>query len=245
MSDFRKFKYLLKKVKNFLLDLLFPIECLACQKYGSWLCPACFQKLPIKTSFECLVCNQNTFQGQVHETCQKKSPLSGLVVALTWKQSLVKNLIHKYKFNCLKDLAEPLACLMIKKIEATPLFSAWLKQNKPLLMPVPLHQRRLLERGFNQANELAIKIAENYNLKLAGNILRRTKKTKPQTTLKAKKRLINVQNAFALTDPAFIKNKNIILIDDVATTGATLNEAARTLKKAGALKIWGLVLARG
>ncbi len=233
------------QIKKFILDILFPIECLLCHQEGLWLCKNCFERMPLENGYQCLVCGKNTFQGLSHQDCSHHSPITGLVVGLKWKNDFTKNLIHKFKFSSLKELSVPLAELLIKKIESSPLFKTWLEKNQPLIVPIPLHEKRLLERGFNQAELLASEIASNYNLILKNEILLRTKNTKPQTTLNAKKRLVNLENAFTLNDTEAIKNKNIILIDDVATTGATLNAAAQVLKKAGALVIWVAVLARG
>ena len=111
-------------------------------------------------------------------------------------------------------------------------------------MPVPLHPRRLRERGFNQSLLLARHLATRLNLDLDFLSLRRIRYTQPQTGLKKDERRKNVKKAFGLLDPKVVKGRTVVLVDDVTTTGNTLNECARMLKRAGAKEIYGAVLAR-
>ena len=123
-------------------------------------------------------------------------------------------------------------------------------------MPIPLHKKRLKNRGFNQAELLAKEIAEHYSLCLETEILKRKQAIIPQAKIKNHKaRRANIKNIFEI-DPKFtkkcvvkkqnlLKDKTIILIDDVTTTGATLSEAAKILKRAGTKEVWGLVVAKG
>lgn len=112
------------------------------------------------------------------------------------------------------------------------------------LLPVPLARKKLAQRGFNQSELLADIIAENGDFEVIKNAIIRSKNTKSQTTLNKEDRKSNMLNAFSALKPELIKGKNIILIDDVATTGSTLQELAKTLKKAGAKKIAAFTLAR-
>ncbi|MBN2466708.1 MAG: ComF family protein [Deltaproteobacteria bacterium] len=113
-----------------------------------------------------------------------------------------------------------------------------------LLVPVPLHKKRLRERGFNQAVVLADLLRKKYKVPLARAVLQRTVYTPPQVQLRGDARKKNVRRAFKASDPAAVRNKTILLVDDVYTTGATMNECARTLKQAGASRIDGFVMAR-
>lgn len=113
------------------------------------------------------------------------------------------------------------------------------------VIPIPLSKDRLRERGFNQSLLLAKAVADHYRLNLVDNVLKRTKETKTQSGLKDwEERKENVKNCFALENPELIKGKNIILVDDVYTSGATMNEAAETLRANGARKIIALVIAK-
>jgi len=113
-----------------------------------------------------------------------------------------------------------------------------------LLIPVPLHHRRLRERGFNQALLLARILKKRYNKTLATRVLRRWRWTEPQVNLSEKARKNNVKGSFVISNHMTVKEKNILLLDDVYTTGATINECGRTLLKAGANEVYVLTLAR-
>ncbi|MFA6918421.1 MAG: phosphoribosyltransferase family protein [Candidatus Gracilibacteria bacterium] len=117
-------------------------------------------------------------------------------------------------------------------------------ETKPLLIPIPLHWKRFNKRGYNHSKLLADGLSKSLNLRLA-EVLQRTKKTKSQFGLKLKERKENLKNAFSIVPNVPIAQyPNIFLVDDILTTGSTLLEAARILKKNGARKVWGLTLAR-
>ena len=114
------------------------------------------------------------------------------------------------------------------------------------ILAVPLHKKRLRWRGFNQAEYLAKRVADHFGLIFRDDIIIRQKYTPPQVKIRDyKERAKNIKGAFKCLSPRSIKNKKIILIDDVCTTLSTLGECAKVLKKAGAKEVWGLVLARG
>lgn len=147
--------------------------------------------------------------------------------------------IHQCKYGRKSHLAETLGPLL-----AT--FSrTWLNHlNSPLIMPIPLHPVRLRERGFNQSLLLARFVMSALDAELDFLTLRRIRYTQPQTGLKRDERRKNVRRAFGVVDGEALEGRSIILVDDVATTGNTLNECARVLKRAGAKRVFGLVLAR-
>jgi len=114
-----------------------------------------------------------------------------------------------------------------------------------IIMPVPLHKKRYNWRGFNQAFLLSKYIAKEFHLMVYEDLLIRQKNTKPQSKIKSMiKRRENINGAFSIVKNEFLKNKNVIIIDDVCTTSATLNECAKELKNAGVKNVWGLVVAR-
>ncbi len=113
-----------------------------------------------------------------------------------------------------------------------------------LLIPVPLHRSRLRQRGFNQTVILGNILKKKYHLPLHTNILQRTAHTLPQVTLPVKARKVNMRNAFKVKESQSVEGKTILLLDDVYTTGATMNECARILKKSGASRVDGFVIAR-
>lgn len=222
--------------RSFILDLLFPVQCLGCGQEGKYICPVCFEKIPLE-------------QKIIYRAGPKKSPLTGLITAGFYNYPLLKEAIRRYKYDFVKGLARPLGQLMVKSLETGMVLKQYQNSSpkKLFLIPVPLHQKRLRWRGFNQAELLAQEISQTLNLPLS-NVLERIKRALPQVKIKeASERKRNIKNVFRLRQPlnSDLQHSTIILIDDVLTTGATLKECAGILKKAGAKKIWGLVLARG
>ncbi len=230
-------------VKIFLLDLLFPIECLGCGIPGTYLCALCFTKIPLQEAFVCPVCAGPSFEHATCTQCTKRTKLDGLIAASFYDAPLLRRLLVAYKYKFVKPLALPLAQLIIKCL-ALHDYSLF-HRNDLVLVPVPLSKRRESWRGFNQAREIAILLAEFLQLPLCDNMLLRTRNTVPQTeTTSRKERLENIRGAFRVADPFQVKGKTILLVDDVATSLATLNECARVLKEAGARGVWGLAIAR-
>ncbi len=216
-----KIKLYFKNIKEFILDLLFPKECLGCGQEEVWLCEDCFNKIKIK-----------------NELLKNYDYLDGVWAAADYKDPLLQKLIHFFKYSFITELAKPLSQIILKSLidyEGEP----W------LLLPVPLHRRRFLERGFNQAELLAQEVNGANNWPVLNQILYRQKYTKPQVKLKREERLNNLKDVFACLSAPEIFNKNILLVDDVMTTGATLSECAKILKRAGANRVRGLVVAHG
>lgn len=235
-------------MKKLILDTLFPISCLGCETHETWLCEKCFSNIEVPDRQICPLCeNALTPQGKVCPSCQKrqKSFLDCLIVAASYENPLVKQLVHVLKYRFIESLAEPLARLLLKSL---------LQNEIPLpdcIIPVPLHPRRLRWRGFNQSLLLAQKISEDLTplMKIEIlEILERRKYNKPQMEIRGyQDRRENVRDLFAVksgADLSHIKGKTIYLIDDIATTGATLEECAKALKKAGAKKVFAAVVAR-
>ncbi|HEX7586089.1 MAG TPA: ComF family protein [Patescibacteria group bacterium] len=209
------------------------------------VCPKC-ERFIIDSGKLCQSCKRTTLKN-------KDFFLDALAVAAKYRENNLSRVVHFYKYNLVQDLHIPLGRIMAK---------AFLDNSLPLpdlIVPVPLHPRRLRWRGFNQSELLANYISENLTpgmkIPVLNDLLIRKKHTTPQMKVrKYSERKENIQNAFALNPPlpsgervgvrGKLKNKKILLIDDIATTGATLNECAKVLKNAGAKKVFGLVLAR-
>ncbi len=176
--------------------------------------------------------------------CYSKK-LFGLYFALSYQEkSLTKKLIHQFKYPpYIKELAKPLSSLMVEHFFLLNKNPQQICQGG-VLIPVPLAKRKLKKRGFNQAEEIAKELSKVLKIPLISGNLIKTKETSPQINLSEKERKKNLKNAFFCKSPAVIKQKKIFLIDDVYTTGSTMEEATRVLKRAGAKEIWGIVVAR-
>jgi ComF family protein len=247
MSTKRKFLKKIKKLRDFLLDLIFPKVCLFCFKEGSYLHSKCLEKIPLNESFVCPACGKISLYGKTCNSCQRKTSLTGLIYATSYKNEIISEAIKLFKYQYVKDLGKKLAKLLIKKINDSHFLTNNFSQpiDSFLVIPIPLYRKKFLERGFNQSEILAKEIANEFGLTLKSDLLIKIKNTPSQTDLNEKERLSNVKDAFEVKDKKVVKGKIIFLIDDVTTTGATLNEAAKVLKKSGAKEVWGLTVAKG
>lgn len=236
----------LRKIGVGILDTLFPIRCLSCNAYGQYLCHDCLLHFPRRLRQRCPTCHRSTTpRGAICFSCSGKNCLDGLFAGSTYRHPLVAESIHTCKYRFIPALTEPLGKWLAERIQEIDL------PLPDMFIPVPLHRRRLRFRGFNQsallANILADTLTPGSALPVLENYLLRTRSTKPQIkTRNREERLLNLCNAFAITpeNMARVAGKTIWLIDDVATTGTTLEECARVLKKAGATSVFGIVLAR-
>ncbi|XLQ20713.1 MAG: ComF family protein [Candidatus Moraniibacteriota bacterium] len=239
-SPLNNLKAFLNGIQKIILDGLFPIRCLGCGVFDEWICTNCHSTLPILTEQHCPICKKHeTKNGQVCPKCllSSNNSIAGVFIASHYSDKLLKKSIHYYKYRFVYALSEPLALLLAQSLQNSSLPSP------DIIIPIPLHKRRLRWRGFNQAELLAINL--DLQIPINTDILLRVKYTAPQVKVKNKnKRQENLANAFIISDTSKIINKNILLIDDVITTGTTLKECAMVLKKAGADKVFCLVLAR-
>jgi ComF family protein len=150
-----------------------------------------------------------------------------------------RRLVHAVKYDGLSTLAEPMGALL------TPTLTHW-GIAPDLIVPVPLHRSRERRRGFNQAALLARSLGERTSVPVADRLLRRTRATPPQVrTGGVEARRANVAGAFAVTEPARVSGRTVLLVDDVCTTGATLRACADALRAAGTRIVYGLAFAQG
>lgn len=235
------------------LELFFPPQCLLCGKFlrpGSPgdppleadLCPDCrsdFHPLP---ETHCLCCGRpfKTTLPSVHTCaqCRKKTPLYDQALSAGLYKDSLRAAVHRFKYTGRTELARPLAAFMAEHL-GPPFFPP----QADLILPVPLHHRRLRQRGFNQALLLTRALFQEWKKKIRHDLLLRTRWTEPQVNLKGPDRLRNVRRAFAVSASMAVKNRSIMIVDDVYTTGATANECAKVLKKAGASEVLVLTLA--
>jgi ComF family protein len=231
-----------------LLDILFPPLCHVCRTFVPGqeeihLCAPCREKVALIRSPLCPVCGAPfaTEDGIDHPCgpCLTARPPFARARSAARFEGTVQELIHRFKYGKKIHLARPLGRLTARALvdfagEAAPDF----------IVPVPLHRKRLRERGFNQSQLLGRVLAKQWSIPLSVNNLRRVRWTEPQVGLPASERERNVRGAFAVADPARFREKRLLLVDDVYTTGSTVGECARTLKRAGASEIWVITVAR-
>lgn len=222
------------------LDYLFPRECFGCEKEGEYLCSACFNKIEFIDFNQCFLCGDEGRDG-VCRTCQREKALDKIWVATRYTGNVAGQLVESFKYNYVEDLKEVLVKIIAQQIENKGLATLFQEQ---VLVPIPLHKNRFLERGFNQALEIAKGIASQYNCHVMNGLLLRTKDTQQQAKLKREERFTNIDKAFTCVIEGVIPER-VILVDDVLTTGATFAEAARELKRCGVKEIWCVAVCHG
>ncbi|HOK34928.1 MAG TPA: ComF family protein [Candidatus Paceibacterota bacterium] len=254
-SNSQKILFLKDQAKNLILDILFPYHCIHCYKESkNILCPECLKMIPLLSEFTCPNC-QKTMANFSHHCYQKNNYLSSLGAASFYENEILKKAIFAFKYQPIKEAYLPLSEKMILFLKNSSFFNYLLKSSREDLVvaPIPLHQKKEKQRGFNQSDLLAQEIAQEFSLFYQKDLLTRIKNNSPQANINNPlERKQNVSNIFQVnkkylkenSQNNFLKNKIILLVDDVFTTGATLNEAAKVLKQNGAKKIVGLVLAK-
>jgi ComF family protein len=226
----------LRQIKTAFLDLLLPLRCLGCGREGDLICPSCRQSLPMIRLPLCQRCGATSSEGNLCHSCINYPLTIDGIRSVFLFQSTVRQAILHLKYRHLKAVAAPLSQLLAEYIGSHPL-------KGEVIIPVPLHPKRLRERGYNQASLLAMELSRLVGLPIVEDALIRVHDALPQArTRSAVERRRNVQGAFACQQR--LEERQILLIDDVCTTGATLDACATALKAAGASSVWGLTVAR-
>ena len=228
-----------------LLSFFFPLNCPACggipfDGTPNMLCAECLNKLPLVRGEECPGCGAE-MQGvlTVCPSCMQapKRPWKR-AFALCRMEGLVRELLLDVKFRGAPEFARALGILLGRKIaQSLPQGAA------DCVTPIPLHWTRRIMRGYNQAELLALGVARETGLPLE-RLIRRRRRTRQQTKLNREERLTNLQDAFCIKNSHKCKNRAILLVDDVMTTGATLASAASVLLDAGARAVYAASAAR-
>jgi len=219
------------------VDSFFPRRCVGCGRVGDFLCLECLRKLPRLVPPFCPRCGRPQASSIVCPSCwQRPTEIDGIRSLFRFDE-VVRKSIHELKYRNLKAISPCLAELLADYLKENPLPGE-------ALVSVPLHPRRLRERGYNQSSLLARELGKRIDLLVIEDCLIRVKQAQPQVrAVDAEERRSNVADAFACRDER-VSGKQIILIDDVCTSGATLESCATVLKDRGATSVWGLTLAR-
>ena len=230
-----------------LLDLLFPPLCHICKAFipeagELFICAGCLKKISFLVTPLCSVCGApfGTENGFDHScgACLRHPPGS-ICRSATLFAGPVQELIHRFKYGHRVQLSQPLGLLTARAL------APFCCQTAPgLIIPVPLHRKRLRQRGYNQSQLIGGVLAQQWKLPLEFGNLRRVRWTEPQTTLDAADRRENVSGAFAVRDPRRLEGKRVLLVDDVYTTGSTLRACAESLHEAGVAAVFAVTVAR-
>lgn len=221
------------------------MTCIVCGSYETdreKICSLCYSKIKYIQPFYCQKCGIPLEAGGEHcyrclhpQTKIYYEYLRGVCLY----DDIIRKCIHLYKYRGKDYLSETLSKLLVRFIITdTQMATA------DIIVPVPLHWWKQLQRGYNQAELFAINVAKALSKKVITGNLYRKRFTKAQVNLKRESRLKNVEDAFGVKHPEVFKDKTVLVIDDVCTTGETINQCAKALKKAGAKKIYGVTLAR-
>ena len=230
---------LITRISQSVLDLFLPPSCFNCGSENSWLCQTCYNQIAFITSDVCNRCGTPIDSNS--PSCDQcyNNPLQyvdGIRVASYFEDNPIRVGIHWLKYRNHKAVALPLSQILANA------YSQY-QVDCNVIIPVPLHTSRHKERGYNQCELLAKPLGKLLNLPVNTNTLQRTQKTKSQMTLGASERRDNVANAFSCRNNQLV-GANVLLIDDVCTTGSTLDSCAVALKETGVKSVWGLTLAK-
>ena len=217
------------------LDLLLPPHCAGCGRDGSFVCRACESSLPALERPYCSLCARPG-QDRLCEWCAASAPAFDGIGAPYLFEGAARQMVHRLKYDNLRASAPDLGRLLAEYVAANPVPGN-------VLVPVPLHERRERERGYNQSALLARELSKRSGVPVEGSVVHRVRNTPPQASVQNyEERTGNIANAFEC--PSELKGESVILIDDVVTTGSTMSACAAALKSAGAGSVWGLALAR-
>lgn len=225
------------KLVSPLWETIFPQECLACNQEGSWLCRDCLVNGAIIQKPTCPFCDRTSPLGKTCPPCRSNHALTG-ARSLYYYQAPLTDFIHSYKYEGVTAANDWISRQLTSLLHELPIPS----QTKPLFVPVPTSSDRLRKLGFHPNDGIAKQLAASFTTR-SRFLLHRRHGTPSQTSLTREERLQTITQSVWLKHPPFAPY--VILVDDVITTGATMDACAHLLKEAGALQVWGLSLARG
>lgn len=238
--ELKNIKKSIKDAEQFFYDLIYPKMCVFCGKYETFLCANCFEKIETVKTRTCFYCGKLCKNGKICTSCKKKycSSISAAVWSGLYNDKILKELIHSYKYNGILEISEILSEMLTITIKNN------IKYQDYIVVPVPLSRAKMSRRGFNQSEIIAKNISENLGIS-GGAAIARRRDTRSQVGLSRDERINNLKDSILCVDPDLINNRKILLIDDVATTGTTMNECAKVLLQNGAKRVDAAFIARG
>lgn len=233
---------------DFILDLIYPPRCIFCTSIipiekEKGICEECRKNLSFIKGKVCKKCGkplEESLSKEVCSDCKENPPGYEKGQAVFIYEGLVKDMIYRFKYGGHREYAKYLGKLMAIQIK-----EEGIRGDIDLIIPVPIHSGRKKKRGYNQCEELAKVISKELNIPMETSILIRAKETRPQSGLSTIQRKNNMKNAFKLNDNLDICHKNILLIDDIYTTGATINSCSKLLRKKKINKVYFSTLCIG
>lgn len=227
-----------RRFTSFILDTVFPPYCLCCEEEGNWACTACRRHFRRANHVQCPFCGNEGGNGYVCNACYAGTGVRQVVSVFQFGQKGIQNMVHALKYENIRDIAPWMGKCMA---------AAWQLRGRECpecIIPIPLHPSRLREREYNQAALLGRTIHQILNVPMEERALIRTRKTASQTKLSSDERKANIRESFSVPH-GYSLPTSALLIDDVCTTGATVCEAARTLRNHGVESVSALVFAHG
>lgn len=206
---------------------------------GKWFCEDCAETLRPVTELHCLICQRPALGGFTHVNCKTRNTPERIICYFDFHEKVVSRAIHLLKYKGYVSLVSEISDLIVSSLEENGVTFG----SEAIIISVPLHPVKKLLRGFNQSELLAEELARSLKLEARSDLVERVRDTPSQTELKKEARKKNVDEAFSVTDEDFIKGKDFIVFDDVYTTGATILEVCRVLKKAGARYVYAMTFA--
>lgn len=236
----------LNDIMKSILDLIYPVQipCIFCRGQVSEvndvnLCQHCLSMMPFVGDNSCSTCGRPISPESLESNCAEclsRTTYFDMGWPVFEFVGLVQSALHRLKYEGDIEIAPAIGRLMARKLKQK-------KWDIDIIVPVPLHSERLEERGYNQSLLLAGEIGRECGIDVKDNILLRTRCTESQVNLSRSERRLNVRNAFSVSDTNLAGGKSFLIVDDIITTGATINECSRVLKDSGALKIYYLTAA--
>lgn len=234
----------LSLAKKHILDLLFPPVCVGCALEGTFLCDACKAALHWIHP-QCFGCGKlmpagpRTPPGRTCMACQNECSVYAFLSPFSHGQEYIRELVHALKYRRVRDIDSVLASLLFEYCFRYSIIFPF----GAIIIPLPLHKKRERIRGFNQSERIARYFAQYIGIEMGAGVLKKIKPTVPQVELLSHERKENIKGVFCVIRPESVRNRTVILLDDVKTTGATIEEAAKTLKEAGAGRVWAITVA--
>lgn len=227
----------LKQLQREAIDFFFPQSCLGCGKVGDFICFRCSKKLSRLLPPICQRCGRSESSGMYCRECWGTHNHIHSIRSVFVFEGIIRRAVHEFKYRNLRSMAVCLSQYMADYFVEYELVA-------DVLLPVPMHENRLQRRGYNQSELLAGQLSGMISVPVRGDLIRRVRDNKPQArTTRVEERRSNMENAFTCISNE-VSGKDIIIIDDVCTSGATLEACAAALKLKGANQISGFTLAR-